>query len=195
MGEFYIFWDLFWPIYGNIVVQKRLYFCGINHFPPFAIYLAAGGGTDGLLRLRLHSTHRIGQPPSDKESTYIGCKKKSGQPVSGIDTHKPGRLELRFGRMKTSDFSRQKYGTFGQKVPMFTSKKSDVLNFRKNACFPGCAYSGVGNPCGDCFMVFGGTVSLPLEVISGSVGCTVFEALPAPLRSVNGSRLSIRDRS
>ena len=33
------------------------------------------------------------------------------------------------GEAKTSDFSRQEYGTFRSKVPMFTSKKSDVLAF------------------------------------------------------------------
>ena len=33
------------------------------------------------------------------------------------------------GEAKTSDFSRQEYGTFHLKVPMFTSKKSDVLAF------------------------------------------------------------------
>ena len=33
------------------------------------------------------------------------------------------------GEAKTSDFSGQEYGTFRSKVPMFTSKKSDVLAF------------------------------------------------------------------
>ena len=40
---------------------------------------------------------------------------------------KAGKMGV--GEAKTSDFSRQKYGTFRSKVPMFTSKKSDVLAF------------------------------------------------------------------
>ena len=42
------------------------------------------------------------------------------------------------GEAKTSDFSRQKYGTFIQKVRMFPSKKSDVFDFSAaNGAFSG----------------------------------------------------------
>ena len=51
------------------------------------------------------------------ENFFCGERKSEG-------THRPGSH-------KTSDFFGQKYGCFASKVRMFTSKKSDVFDFRK----------------------------------------------------------------
>ena len=68
----------------------------------------------------------------------------------GEKRHWSGGLGGRFTKLiyrtplKTSDFFGQKYGCFASKVRMFTSKKSDVFDFRKGESieFPkSCNYS------------------------------------------------------